>query len=84
VLVGASQGSELDELLADLHRRFLPNKVIAARQAPDRVGHQSAALNPIFEGKPAARQVTLYVCDNFACQSPVHGKDAILAHWQSL
>jgi uncharacterized protein YyaL (SSP411 family) len=84
VLVGASQGSELDELLADLHRRFLPNKVIAARQAPDRVGHQSAALDPIFEGKPAARQVTLYVCDNFACQSPVHGKDAILAHWQSL
>ncbi len=65
-----------EELRGEIGRRYLPNKVFASRPGEGR----SAALEGAFAGKAAAGdQPALYVCENFACQSPVVGREAILA-----
>jgi hypothetical protein len=71
VLVGPV--SQVNLAAADLRRRFLPNKAIAGRPGQ---GH-SRSLDAIFEGKTADSQPALYVCRNFACESPVVGEPAI-------
>ncbi|HEX5447424.1 MAG TPA: thioredoxin domain-containing protein [Pirellulales bacterium] len=71
VLVDAAE-----ELRGEIGRRYLPNKAFASRPGEGR----SAALEGAFAGKAAAGdQPALYVCENFACQSPVVGREAILA-----
>jgi uncharacterized protein len=66
-------------VLAALHSRFWPNKVVAKRPGKG----ESPALAGIFAGKTSGKSKsagpTLYVCENFACQEPVQGKKAILA-----
>jgi uncharacterized protein YyaL (SSP411 family) len=63
-------------VMTALHQRFWPNKVVAKRRGEG----ESSALAGIFEGKASASSgPTLYVCENFACQEPVRGKEAILA-----
>ena len=73
--------------LADLRRRFVPNKVVAGRLSADgsNGSHQSAALAALFEGKTRqAAAPTVFVCENFACQAPVAGKAAAIDVWKSL
>jgi uncharacterized protein len=72
-----------DELLADLRRRFWPNKVVATRRARN----ESPALAPLFAGKAlsgegrSADEPILYVCENFACRAPILGASSIAAEF---
>ena len=85
VLVGGSEEVVTDAVLRDLRRRFLPRTVDAMRSADERSGQRSSALAGIFAGKePSGSGPTLYVCEGFACEAPVTGKDAILATWERL
>jgi hypothetical protein len=36
-------------------------------------------LLPLLEGKTAQGTVTTYVCENFACQAPLVGAEAVQA-----
>jgi uncharacterized protein YyaL (SSP411 family) len=68
-------------LLADLRRRYLPNKVLAAAS----VGEAPPALLALLlEGRAAGEEPTLYVCEGFACQAPAVGVEAINAKLASL
>jgi uncharacterized protein YyaL (SSP411 family) len=68
---------EADDLLNDLQRKFLPNKVIAAVPPG---ADPPTALADLFSGKGATDgQPRLYVCENFACQAPAEGSLAISA-----
>jgi uncharacterized protein YyaL (SSP411 family) len=61
-------------VVREIRRRYLPNRIIAGRPGD---GH-STALDGAFEGKtPVDGQPTLYVCENFACREPVIGEEAI-------
>ncbi len=81
VVMGPENSRETAEAMADLHRRFTPNKVLAMRPGSGR----AAALDEVFAGKqspgdgPAA-----WLCENFACQAPAVGKQAVLAAWEQL
>ena len=72
VLAGDPQVETTQNILADLRRRFLPNKVLAFAAA----GHQaSAALNDLLQGKTMlGDQPTLFVCEGFTCQAPAQGE----------
>jgi uncharacterized protein YyaL (SSP411 family) len=60
-------------ILADLQRRFLPHKVLAFAK-----GKGAAAMADLLAGKAQiAGETTLYICENFTCQEPVHGQEAI-------
>jgi uncharacterized protein YyaL (SSP411 family) len=83
VLLGDPARDDMAAALAALRRRFLPSKVVALR-APGEAP-RSAALDPLFAGKaPEGAEPTVFVCENFACQTPVSGKEAALAQWEKL
>ena len=85
VILGSTDGEADRDVLAALYRRYLPNRVVAFRDggssAPDRGG----ALSAIFRGKAAIPPgPTVFLCERFACQAPVSGKDAALRAWSDL
>jgi uncharacterized protein YyaL (SSP411 family) len=77
VLAGDLLATSTQNILADLQRRFLPNKVLAMAHA----GQQPpAALAALLEGKTMLQgNPTLYVCEGFTCQAPAQG-DHEIAH----
>ena len=81
-ILGASK-ADVSLVAADLSRRYAPNHVVAARTT-DEAAH-SAHLDPMFRGKQLANEsVTVFVCENFACQGPVSGSDRIDELWNEL
>jgi uncharacterized protein len=82
VLVGDMARDEMKQAVAVVQRRYLPRTVIAVRDSAstDETGSRSRHLDEIFAGKesPEGRPV-LYVCQNFACQAPAVGLEAIEA-----
>jgi uncharacterized protein YyaL (SSP411 family) len=89
VLVGGSDDAENQAALSELQRAYSPNGVLAYRRgglppgahAPSSPGEasRSPSLMPLFEGRAAIDgQPTLYICENFACQKPVVGREAIV------
>jgi uncharacterized protein YyaL (SSP411 family) len=74
VIMGDSQ--QAPDVVREIRKRYLPNRVLACR--PGR-GH-SAALDGAFAGKSAADgEAALYVCQDFVCQQPAIGREAIAA-----
>ncbi|MEM8945995.1 MAG: thioredoxin domain-containing protein [Planctomycetota bacterium] len=61
--------------LADLQRRYLPNKVLGfAGEASD----SPAVLKDLLAGKKMLDgQPTLFICEGFTCQAPAVGDEAI-------
>jgi uncharacterized protein YyaL (SSP411 family) len=88
VLLGGKNESDNESIVAALHRSLLPNAVYAYRnlelqQQPDQA--RSPALRPLFEGRTATGgQPTLYICENFTCQSPVSGARKVAAEIEKL
>jgi uncharacterized protein YyaL (SSP411 family) len=80
VLVGAQDDEENQRLLERVWQSYLPHAVVAYRSTSE-AGAQaprSAHLEPLFSGRTAVSgQPTLFVCQNFACQSPVVGTKTI-------
>jgi uncharacterized protein YyaL (SSP411 family) len=55
---------------------FLPRTVVAWRTGQ---AQPASPLDPLFDGRATSQnELTLFVCENFACQMPVTGRDAIL------
>ncbi|MGL4549570.1 MAG: thioredoxin domain-containing protein [Gemmataceae bacterium] len=65
VMPGEGEG----RALAAIRRPFVPNKVVA--RGPSGL--------PLFAGKEAGPAVRVYVCENFACQAPLDGAEAVEA-----
>jgi hypothetical protein len=81
VLVSEQTRPDSTEVVTALRQRFLPRVVVASRTAEH---VRSAHLDPLFEGKPTESDPVAYVCEQFACQEPARGKDAILELWKRL
>lgn len=80
VLIADFAIPEAQDALDEIQRRFLPRCVIARRDVDDVTMNvsYSADLDAVFDGKvsPDGRPV-LYICQNFACQAPAVGLEAI-------
>lgn len=76
VLIGEPNEADTAQLLAELRRRFLPRRVLALRR-PQQLMGAGPGLSPhlagLFQDKAASGGLTLYVCQNFACQAPAIG-----------
>jgi len=84
VLVGDAGSPDTAAALAALRHTYLPNMVVACRAATSKPSNVEL-LAPIFAGKSLqGPEPGVYVCQNFACQAPVFGKEAALAAWQEL
>jgi uncharacterized protein YyaL (SSP411 family) len=84
VVLGESDQPEVAEVLLDLRRRYLPNTALACRPKAD-AEDGSLELGPIFQGKVGGgTPPTVFICEKFACQEPVHGPDAAMKAWAEL
>jgi uncharacterized protein YyaL (SSP411 family) len=80
VVVGDLSRDVTKQAIAALQSGYLPRSVIAARDSasPDDTATRSSRLDELFAGKQSAGgDPVLYVCQNFACQEPAIGLDAI-------
>jgi uncharacterized protein YyaL (SSP411 family) len=79
VLCAGDDPGEFHEALASLRAQFLPNKIVASRTSTA-ASHHSEALDPLFADRtPREGRTTLYICENFTCQAPLVGGEAIRA-----
>jgi uncharacterized protein YyaL (SSP411 family) len=85
VLAGDRANSATATVLADLQRRFLPNKVLAMPTGSNtsKVSNTSPTdkkelLADLLVGKTAiGDSPTLYICEGFTCQQPLQGEEEI-------
>ena len=83
VILGHPDDPTTGELLENLRRRYLPNRILCNR-GPDQAGG-SVHLQEIFSGKQTGSEpTTVFVCENFTCQAPVTGEAAIRETWDRL
>jgi uncharacterized protein YyaL (SSP411 family) len=68
-LIAGSDAEQTRRVLAAVHRRFEPNKVVA-------LGPSDL---PLLAGKEAGSEPRLYICENFACRQALVGVEAIEA-----
>ncbi|MBN1588857.1 MAG: thioredoxin domain-containing protein [Pirellulales bacterium] len=81
-VVGGDDPADDREILAELHRRFIPNKVVGY---VDKASVGSASTPKILEGKtPIAPGPTVYVCQDTTCQAPTVGREAARQAWDRL
>ncbi|MEY2479854.1 MAG: hypothetical protein QOI04_781 [Verrucomicrobiota bacterium] len=71
VIAGKIDNEQTKALLAEVHRHFLPNKILILADGGEGqkfLGENNEALRAMsmIDGKPAA-----YVCENFTCKAPV-------------
>jgi uncharacterized protein YyaL (SSP411 family) len=81
-ILGDTAASPTQQVLADLYRRYAPNKVVGCRKDAAR---GSDNLSALFAGKsPGKQSPTIFVCRDFACEVPVDGVAAAIDAWQRL
>jgi uncharacterized protein YyaL (SSP411 family) len=73
-LVAPDGGDGLGPLVAEVFRRYLPNRVVAGR-----IGDGDSARGlPLLEGRePAGGRATAFVCRNYACELPATTAEAL-------
>jgi uncharacterized protein YyaL (SSP411 family) len=81
-IVGDATQSPTADAIADLRRRYIPDKVVACRSNP---GVGGKHLVPLFEDKPVSAALpAVYVCRDHACDAPVYGLAAAVETWRQL
>ena len=63
-------------MLRAIRDGFRPHKVVALQAPGD---DRADAVLPLLAGKTAAGTVTTYICENFTCQAPLVGAEAVEA-----
>jgi uncharacterized protein YyaL (SSP411 family) len=71
VIAGKIENDDTKSLLKEVHKHFLPNKILMLADGGDGqkfLGENNEALRAMspIDGKPAA-----YVCENFTCKAPI-------------
>ena len=70
-IVGRREDDGARELLETIHRRFLPNKILALAE-PDADGRTVEPSSAPLSGKRMlSGKTTVYVCENYRCSQPV-------------
>jgi uncharacterized protein YyaL (SSP411 family) len=77
-VVGDPAGADTRRVLGAIRGGFRPNRVVALRPAGT-AGDTAERAVPLLAGKTAAGAVTTYVCQDFTCQAPLVGAEAVEA-----
>jgi uncharacterized protein YyaL (SSP411 family) len=67
-VIGSPETGETQELVNEIWRPYLPNKVVAQARPGDTLASNSI---PLLRDRPQlAGKATVYVCENYTCQQP--------------
>jgi hypothetical protein len=72
-VVGDPAGAQTRRVLRTIFESFQPNKVVALKTP---AGSEDQTV-PLLKDKPAQGEVTTYVCQDFSCQAPLVGAEAV-------
>ncbi len=77
VAIVGKDSVDIQPLLAESWRRYIPNKVVAPGFQDD---SEAAQVTPLLMNRPRIdNQATAYVCEHFTCQQPVTDVSALAA-----
>jgi len=77
VVAGPRDSAETRALLREVHRQFLPNKILLLADGSDGQKYLEEKLEALRAMKPMEGKSAAYVCENFACQAPVTNAKAL-------
>ena len=77
VIIGDRTLNSTQAMIAAVHKRFLPNKVLLFR--PQGLeGKRIVGLSPFMEPMaPMNQQPTVFLCEQYACQTPITDLDQL-------
>ena len=80
VAIVGRDAADLEPLLSEVWRRYLPNKVVA----PAWINETDAQQFPLLQDRPMlSDRATAYVCEHYTCKQPVTDRDALAAQLES-
>ena len=71
VIAGDRESTETRTLLAEVHRHFVPNKILLLADGAGGQNYLGERMEAVREMKPVAGKAAAYVCENFTCKAPV-------------
>jgi uncharacterized protein YyaL (SSP411 family) len=77
VVAGERDSRETAALLQEVHRHFLPNKILLLADGADGQKYLEEKLEALRGMKPVGGKSAAYVCENFTCKAPVTDPKAL-------
>jgi hypothetical protein len=71
VIAGAAESAETRALVTEVHRHFVPDKVLLLADGGEGQRYLEEKLEALREMKPIDSKSAAYVCENFTCKAPV-------------
>jgi uncharacterized protein YyaL (SSP411 family) len=78
IIAGSPDASDTEEMLKNLRRPFLPNKVVLLRPQSEDVPQIVEIADYIKDYKSIDHKATAYVCKNFNCELPTEDPSKML------
>jgi len=79
VIAGPRDAAETHALVGEVHRHFVPNKVLLLADGSDGQRYLEEKMEALREMKPVDGKAAAYVCENFTCKAPVTDPGALNA-----
>ncbi len=80
-VVGNPDDNETSRVIRAIRQSYLPNSVVAFK--PTDAGEETSEVVPLLAEKVSDGKVATYLCQDFACQAPLHGAEAVEASLRS-
>jgi uncharacterized protein YyaL (SSP411 family) len=77
VIAGKRDVQETRALLTEVHRHFLPNKILLLADGSEGQKYLEERIAVLQAMKSVDEMPAVYVCENFACQAPVNSPEAL-------
>jgi uncharacterized protein len=77
VLAGKRDALETRALLKEVHRHFLPNKILLLADGREDQEYLEERIAVLRAMKPVKEMPTAYVCENFTCKAPVTSPEGL-------
>jgi len=77
VVSGVRDSKETSALLEEVHRHFLPNKILLLADGSDGQRYLEEKLEMLRAMKPINGKSTAYVCENFTCLAPMTNQEGL-------
>ena len=84
VIAGKTSASDTGALLTEVHRHFLPNKILLLADGGEGQEYLGEKLEAIRAMKAVNGKSAAYVCENFTCEAPVTDPETLremLGRW---
>lgn len=77
VIAGDRESAETKMLLTEVHRHFVPNKILLLAEGGEGQSYLEEKLEALRGMRPVNGEAAAYICENFTCKAPVTDPKAL-------